>query len=125
MGQHSPIPVTYAGGARSVEDLERVRVLGKDKVDLTIGSALDVSPSFFLLSSLSSFLFSSFPFCFPFPLFSFPFYVGILIFVLLNDRYLVGVLNTPKLWRGIGNITNSINMVAILYFYIFILILKL
>ena len=38
----SPIPVTYAGGVRGMEDLERVKVLGEGKVDLTIGSALDI-----------------------------------------------------------------------------------
>ena len=38
----SPVPVTYAGGVRGVEDLERVKALGKGRVDLTIGSALDV-----------------------------------------------------------------------------------
>lgn len=42
LGEHSPIPVTYAGGARSIEDLELVDRLGKGRVDLTIGSALDV-----------------------------------------------------------------------------------
>ena len=42
LGEWSPIPVTYAGGARSVRDLDRVEVLGKGRVDLTIGSALDV-----------------------------------------------------------------------------------
>ena len=36
------IPVTYAGGGRSIEDLELVKKLSKGKVDLTIGSALDV-----------------------------------------------------------------------------------
>lgn len=38
----SPIPATYAGGARSLEDLERVEELGGGRVDLTIGSALDL-----------------------------------------------------------------------------------
>jgi len=38
----SPLPVTYAGGAKSVEDLELVTRLGKGRVDLTIGSALDI-----------------------------------------------------------------------------------
>lgn len=41
LGDHSPIPVTYAGGVRSLEDLELVRQLGKDRVDATVGSALD------------------------------------------------------------------------------------
>ncbi|KAI4663410.1 Histidine biosynthesis bifunctional protein hisB [Alternaria triticimaculans] len=36
------IPVTYAGGGRSIEDLELVKELSKGKVDLTIGSALDI-----------------------------------------------------------------------------------
>lgn len=36
------IPVTYAGGGRSIEDLELVKSLSNGKVDLTIGSALDV-----------------------------------------------------------------------------------
>ncbi|NGO38039.1 phosphoribosylformimino-5-aminoimidazole carboxamide ribotide isomerase [Limisphaera ngatamarikiensis] len=38
----SPVPVTYAGGARSLEDLERVTEVGRGRVDLTIGSALDI-----------------------------------------------------------------------------------
>ena len=41
LGSHSPIPVTYAGGVRSIEDLELVRKLGNDRVDATVGSALD------------------------------------------------------------------------------------
>ncbi len=42
LGEHCTIPVTYAGGARSIEDLEQVQTLSKGKVDLTIGSALDI-----------------------------------------------------------------------------------
>lgn len=42
LGQSCPIPVTYAGGARSLEDLKRVNELSDGKVDLTIGSALDI-----------------------------------------------------------------------------------
>lgn len=42
LGAHSPIPVTYAGGVRHFDDLERVRELGLGRVDLTIGSALDI-----------------------------------------------------------------------------------
>lgn len=42
LGEWSPIPVTYAGGARSLEDLELVSRLGGGKVDLAIGSALDI-----------------------------------------------------------------------------------
>ncbi|KAG9247621.1 phosphoribosylformimino-5-aminoimidazole carboxamide ribotide isomeras-like protein [Calycina marina] len=36
------IPVTYAGGGRNLEDLELVKKLSDCKIDLTIGSALDV-----------------------------------------------------------------------------------
>lgn len=42
LGDHSPIPVTYAGGARELGDLDRVKRLGGGRVDLTIGSALDI-----------------------------------------------------------------------------------
>ncbi len=42
LGQKCPIPVTYAGGARSLEDLESVNRIGAGRVDLTIGSALDI-----------------------------------------------------------------------------------
>lgn len=35
-------PVTYAGGARSLDDLVRVHTISNGHVDLTIGSALDV-----------------------------------------------------------------------------------
>lgn len=42
LGEHCTIPVTYAGGARSLEDLNQVQSLSKGKVDLTIGSALDI-----------------------------------------------------------------------------------
>lgn len=42
LGQHCTIPVTYAGGARSLDDLRLVEKLSAGKVDLTIGSALDI-----------------------------------------------------------------------------------
>jgi phosphoribosylformimino-5-aminoimidazole carboxamide ribotide isomerase len=42
LGKWTPIPMTYAGGANSLADLERVTQLGQGKVDLTIGSALDI-----------------------------------------------------------------------------------
>lgn len=38
----SPIPTTYAGGAKSIEDLKLVTRISKNRVDLTIGSALDI-----------------------------------------------------------------------------------
>jgi phosphoribosylformimino-5-aminoimidazole carboxamide ribotide isomerase len=42
LGQWTPIPTTYAGGANSLADLEEVTRLGGGKIDLTIGSALDI-----------------------------------------------------------------------------------
>ena len=42
LGEYSPIPATYAGGARHFADLERVNELGRERVHLTIGSALDI-----------------------------------------------------------------------------------
>jgi phosphoribosylformimino-5-aminoimidazole carboxamide ribotide isomerase len=42
LGQWSPLPMTYAGGANSLADLETVAKLGQGKVKLTIGSALDI-----------------------------------------------------------------------------------
>ena len=38
----SPIPTTYAGGASSLADLELVEKISGGKIDLTIGSALDI-----------------------------------------------------------------------------------
>jgi phosphoribosylformimino-5-aminoimidazole carboxamide ribotide isomerase len=42
LGLHSPIPCTYAGGAREISDLEKVEKLSQGRVDLTFGSALDI-----------------------------------------------------------------------------------
>ncbi len=42
LGAHCPNPVTYAGGANAFEDLASVDRLSGGKVDLTIGSALDL-----------------------------------------------------------------------------------
>lgn len=42
LAQWVPIPTTYAGGAQSLADLEKVAELGQGKIELTIGSALDI-----------------------------------------------------------------------------------
>ncbi|KAI8318973.1 Phosphoribosylformimino-5-aminoimidazole carboxamide ribotide isomerase [Martensiomyces pterosporus] len=42
LGKWSTIPVTYAGGASTVGDLRLVNELSGGRVDLTIGSALDI-----------------------------------------------------------------------------------
>lgn len=42
LGEWVTIPTTYAGGATSLADLELVTRLGRGKINLTIGSALDI-----------------------------------------------------------------------------------
>lgn len=42
LGDWGRIPVTYAGGVGSFEDLARLKRLGKDRLNVTIGSALDI-----------------------------------------------------------------------------------
>ena len=42
LGENCPIPVTYAGGASEFNDLQKVDTLSGGRVDLTIGSALDL-----------------------------------------------------------------------------------
>jgi phosphoribosylformimino-5-aminoimidazole carboxamide ribotide isomerase len=42
LGEICTLPCTYAGGAKSVDDLQRVNTLSNGKIDLTIGSALDI-----------------------------------------------------------------------------------
>lgn len=38
----SPIAVTYAGGIRSLGDMELIQKIGKGRIDATVGSALDI-----------------------------------------------------------------------------------
>ena len=42
LGEWVSLPTTYAGGARRLEDIARVEGLSGGRVDLTIGSALDI-----------------------------------------------------------------------------------
>ncbi len=42
LGAWEGIPVTYAGGVGSMEDLRLLRELGRGRVDVTVGSALDL-----------------------------------------------------------------------------------
>jgi phosphoribosylformimino-5-aminoimidazole carboxamide ribotide isomerase len=42
LGEWGKIPMTYAGGVGSFADLEKLKRLGKDRLDVTIGSALDL-----------------------------------------------------------------------------------
>ena len=42
LGRWGKLPMTYAGGVASFDDLERLRSLGRNRIDVTIGSALDI-----------------------------------------------------------------------------------
>lgn len=42
LGKYSPIPTTYAGGVRSLADLSQIQALSGGRVDVTVGSALDL-----------------------------------------------------------------------------------
>ncbi len=42
LGEWGKIPVTYAGGVGCFADLEQLKVLGQNRVNVTIGSALDL-----------------------------------------------------------------------------------
>ena len=42
LGEWGKIPVTYAGGVRNFEDLRSIKELGRNKLNVTIGSALDL-----------------------------------------------------------------------------------
>jgi len=42
LAEWTSVPTTYAGGVRSIADLERFRELTQGKLDITIGSALDI-----------------------------------------------------------------------------------
>ncbi len=42
LGGWGKLPVTYAGGVHNFDDLEKLKALGKNRVNVTIGSALDL-----------------------------------------------------------------------------------
>ena len=42
LGNWGKIPITYAGGVGDFSDLEKLKTLGKNKLNVTIGSALDI-----------------------------------------------------------------------------------
>jgi len=42
LAKHSPIPTTYAGGISNIKDLEEFKTAGQEKINFTIGSALDI-----------------------------------------------------------------------------------
>ena len=42
LGEWGKLPVTYAGGVHSYEDLALLKELGQNRLHVTIGSALDL-----------------------------------------------------------------------------------
>lgn len=42
LGEWTPLPTVYAGGVRSMADVALVRRLGRNRLDVTVGSALDL-----------------------------------------------------------------------------------
>lgn len=42
LSTHEQIPISYAGGIKSFEDIEKIGSIGRNKIDFTIGSALDI-----------------------------------------------------------------------------------
>jgi phosphoribosylformimino-5-aminoimidazole carboxamide ribotide isomerase len=52
MAENSPVPCVYAGGIRSLEDIETIAKIGKGKVHFTVGSALDIFGGFLKYSDV-------------------------------------------------------------------------
>jgi phosphoribosylformimino-5-aminoimidazole carboxamide ribotide isomerase len=42
LGKWAPLPTTYAGGVRDINDLQLIRELGQGRLDVTVGSSLDI-----------------------------------------------------------------------------------
>ncbi|MFZ5572620.1 MAG: phosphoribosylformimino-5-aminoimidazole carboxamide ribotide isomerase [Thermodesulfobacteriota bacterium] len=42
LGKWDGLPITYAGGIRSEEDIQTIERLGKGRIDFTVGSSLDI-----------------------------------------------------------------------------------
>ena len=42
LAQWSPIPTTYAGGVKDIDDMELIKQLGENRLHATVGSALDI-----------------------------------------------------------------------------------
>ncbi len=42
LAQYATIPITYAGGVSTMQDLELIQNAGQGKLDVTVGSALDI-----------------------------------------------------------------------------------
>ena len=42
LGRWNRIPITYAGGIRSLEDIRSINCRGRNKIHITVGSALNL-----------------------------------------------------------------------------------
>lgn len=42
LATESQVPITYAGGIGSMEDIEKIKTIGNNRVNFTVGSALDL-----------------------------------------------------------------------------------
>ncbi|SDA48436.1 1-(5-phosphoribosyl)-5-[(5-phosphoribosylamino)methylideneamino] imidazole-4-carboxamide isomerase [Butyrivibrio sp. INlla18] len=42
LGKWAKLPITYAGGVHSISDVKQLKKLGKSKIDVTVGSALEI-----------------------------------------------------------------------------------
>jgi phosphoribosylformimino-5-aminoimidazole carboxamide ribotide isomerase len=42
LAQSTPVPTTYAGGIATMDDINLIRSAGKGRIDVTVGSALDI-----------------------------------------------------------------------------------
>lgn len=54
LGRCDGVKITYAGGIRSLEDIELIREAGQEKIDYTVGSALDIFGGSLSLTELAS-----------------------------------------------------------------------
>lgn len=42
LAEESDVPITYAGGIGSMEDIEKIKKIGRGSLNFTVGSALDL-----------------------------------------------------------------------------------
>ena len=42
LGDWGGLPITYAGGVGSLDDIKKLKELGKNNLDVTVGSALSI-----------------------------------------------------------------------------------
>lgn len=56
LAEYNGLPLTYAGGVGSFSDLEKLKTLGKSRINVTIGSALDLFGGSMALSEVLKFI---------------------------------------------------------------------